>query len=229
MKQDESSHILLFEQIPKTLTTDGTINDDLILKVKSVKDFYDTFLKKLSGELINKVKVVFSTTKNKKQLNSLSLSSVVKDWCETLDQNVFDQLFGNGTEKCLSLFKKITHNEDAEIKKLVRLATDLRLEDWDDNTILLFEKQLELYKKTAEEFVTKTGSDNDGEAVSTEYQITFLDDEGLSVTKRFEKVETSQRGKLLYNNITADIEAMGAAISEQEKRQILMDILKKMC
>ena len=159
----------------------------------------------------------------------MSLSSVVKDWCETLDQNVFDQLFGNGTEKCLSLFKNITHNEDAEIKKLVRLATDLRLEDWDDDTILFFEKQLKLYKKTAEEFVMKSRTDSESDTVSTQYQITFLDDEGLAVTKRFEKVEISQRGKLLYNNITADIEAMGAAISEQEKRQILMDILKKLC
>lgn len=229
LKQDESSHVLLFEQIPKTLTTDGLINNDLIQKVKCTKEFYDAFLMKLSGELVNKVKVVFSTTKNKKQLSSLSLSSVVKDWCEMLDQNVFDQLFGNGTEKCLSLFKNITHNEDAEIKKLVRLATDLRLEDWDDDTILLFEKQLELYKKTAEEFVMKSGSDGESNTVSTQYQINFLDDEGLSVTKRFEKVEISQRGKLLYNNITADIEAMGAAISEQEKRQILMVILKKMC
>ena len=138
-------------------------------------------------------------------------------------------MFGDGTEKCLSLFKNITHNEEAEIKKLVRLATDLRLEDWDDNTILLFEKQLKLYKKTAEKFVMKSGSDNESEAVSTQYQITFLDDEGVVTTKRFEKVATSQRGKLLYNNITADIESMGTAISEQEKRQILMDILKKMC
>ncbi len=229
LKQGESSHVLLFEQIPKALNSDGTINDDLIRKVKSVKEFYDTLLKKLSCELVNKVKVVFSTTKNKKQLTSLSLSSVVKDWCESLNQNAFEQLFGNGTEKCLSLFKNITHNEEAEVKKLVRLATDLRLEDWDDNTILLFDKQLKLYKKTAEEFVMKSGSDNERETVSTQYQITFLDDEGLAVTKRFEKVATSQRGELLYNNITADLEAMGAAISEQEKRQILMDILKKMC
>ena len=229
LKQDESSHVLLFEQIPKTLTTDGKINNDLIRRVKSVKEFYDTFLKKLTCELVNKVKVIFSTTKNKTQLSSLSLSSVVKDWCETLDQNAFDQLFGDGTEKCLSLFKNITHNEEAEIKKLVRLATDLRLEDWDDNTVLLFEKQLKIYKKTAEEFVMKAGAVNESEAASAQYQITFLDDEGVVTTKRFEKVATSQRGKLLYNNITADIESMGTAISEQEKRQILMDILKKMC
>ena len=229
LKQVDSGYVLLFEQIPKTLTPDGTINEDLFREVKKIKNFYDVCIKNLCYELIKKVKVIFSITKNKEQLNNLSLSSVIKDWCETLDINVFDQLFGNGTERCLTLFKNITHDEEAEIKKLVRLATDLRLEDWDDNTIIRFEEQLKIYKKTAEDFVIKNGSTNDGEADSTQYQITFLDDQGTTVTKRFEKVVTSQRGKLLYNNITADIEAMGAAISDQEKRQILMDILKKMC
>ena len=46
---------------------------------------------------------------------------------------------------------------------------------------------------------------------------------------RFDRIECSKRGKLLFNAITADIESMGHAISEQEKRQILVDILKKLC
>ena len=47
--------------------------------------------------------------------------------------------------------------------------------------------------------------------------------------ERFDRVETSKRGKLLYNSILSEIDSMGYSISEQEKRQILMDILKKMC
>ena len=56
-----------------------------------------------------------------------------------------------------------------------------------------------------------------------------MDDAGNAVTKRFEKVEQSKRGKLLMNALLADIDSMGHAISEQEKRQILMEVLKKMC
>ena len=56
-----------------------------------------------------------------------------------------------------------------------------------------------------------------------------FDDAGNAVTKRFDKVEQSKRGKLLMNALLADIDSMGHAISEQEKRQILMEVLKKMC
>ena len=59
--------------------------------------------------------------------------------------------------------------------------------------------------------------------------VTICDEQGNAVVKRFERVETTPRGKLLYNTITGDLDAMGAAISEQEKRQILMEILKTLC
>ena len=47
--------------------------------------------------------------------------------------------------------------------------------------------------------------------------------------ERFDKVETSKRGKLLYNAIESAITGMGQAISEQEKRQVLMDVLRELC
>ena len=65
--------------------------------------------------------------------------------------------------------------------------------------------------------------------VKSTYEIRFRSDDGSSEVKRFDRVETSKRGKLLYNSILSEIDSMGYSISEQEKRQILMDILKKMC
>ena len=44
-----------------------------------------------------------------------------------------------------------------------------------------------------------------------------------------EKKEYSGRAKLLYNDITAAIEEMGQSISENEKRQILIEILERLC
>lgn len=61
------------------------------------------------------------------------------------------------------------------------------------------------------------------------YQLTYEDEAGCTVTKRFDKVETSKRGKLLYNAIESAISGMGQAVSEQEKRQILMDVLRELC
>lgn len=56
-----------------------------------------------------------------------------------------------------------------------------------------------------------------------------MEADGSAITKSFERVEYSNRGKLLFNQITQSLDSMGHALSEQEKRQILMEILKKLC
>lgn len=86
---------------------------------------------------------------------------------------------------------------------------------------------LETYKKTAEEF--QSGEVECEDSTASAYEIRFRSDDGSSEVKRFDRVETSKRGQLLYNSILSEIDSMGYSISEQEKRQILMDILKGMC
>ena len=51
----------------------------------------------------------------------------------------------------------------------------------------------------------------------------------MAVTKRFDRVEGTGKGKLLHNQVTAALDSMGRSISDQEKRQILMEILRKLC
>ena len=111
--------------------------------------------------------------------------------------------------------------------RLAKLVTDLRIEDWDEKTLDVFTDRLREYKATAEEFSGDSIADI-GEC-SNAYSLSFIDDNGNAVTKRFDKVEQSKRGKLLMNSLIADIESMGHSISEQEKRQILMEVLKKLC
>ena len=83
------------------------------------------------------------------------------------------------------------------------------------------------FMKTAKDFHCSVVAETINDTSS--YQVTFADEEGTSTTRRFDKVEVSARGKLLFNQITASLEAMGHSISEQEKRQILMEVLKKLC
>ena len=144
--------------------------------------------------------------------------------------STFDQLFEDGTERCLSLFKNITNDEDLFITKVAKMATDLRVEDWDESVLHMFEKNMEQYRNTAENF--RTDKFNETESISKnveDYELIFKDENGTAVKKRFAKVEESKKGKLLYNSIKFQLESMGQAISEQEKRQILMEVLKEMC
>ena len=57
----------------------------------------------------------------------------------------------------------------------------------------------------------------------------IINDNGECITKRLDSVERTQRGNLLYNLLTDGIASMGNSISEQEKRQIVMDLLKDLC
>ena len=67
------------------------------------------------------------------------------------------------------------------------------------------------------------------EVAADAYQVTFIGENGETVTKRFSRITYSKRSKLLYNMVTDALDSMGQSISEQEKRQILMDILKELC
>ena len=225
LKQNVGGHELLFEKLPNAFGYRSTFNSGLWENISAAKLYYDNALHATRMSLILRVKDLFSL--NKKTLEKSSLSSIIKDWCETIDEKAFEQLFNDGTEKCLGLFKTISNDEEVFISRLAKIVTDLRIDDWSENTTEEFMQKLKEHKKTAEQFTSCVAEENKG--VTNLYQLTFTDESGESITKRFEKVEESKRGKLLHNAITADLESMGHSISEQEKRQILMEILKKVC
>ena len=196
--------------------------------VGAVKKFYDDYLKSVKKNLVKETKDTFALPRMKDNVNKMSLSSVIRDWCESLDQTVFEQLFTDGTEKCLGLFKSITNDDDLTVTRLAKLATDLRIEDWDEKVADLYLESIYRYKKTAEAHHSEEREASEAKNTST-YQITFLDENGVAVTKRFDRVEGTGKGKLLHNQVTAALESMGRAISDHEKRQILMEILKDLC
>lgn len=227
LKQNISGNELLFDKLPKLY---GLVDfrETLADNIRAVKEFYDNYLPAIKKTLCKEVKEIYVLPKDKVKMNKMSLSSVIKDWCESLDPTVFEQLFTDGTEKCLGLFKSITNDDDLTISRLAKLATDLRIEDWDEKVSELFFKNIKGYKETAEAHRSETKDVVDSQNTST-YQITFLDDNGIAVTKRFNRVEETEKGKLLNNQVKAALDSMGRSISDQEKRQILVEILKTFC
>lgn len=227
LKQNVGSHELLFRKMPEIFGYAEQFNAGLSENIAAAKNYYDEALHELKLALIQQVKEIFVLSKNEYTLEQASLYSVITDWCDSQDIKVFDQLFPDGTEKCLGLFKTITHDEETFIARLAKAVTDLRLEDWDTVTISSFAERLKRYKKTAEEYHSEQQAEV--ATITNSYQITFTDEAGAAITKRFDRVEYSKRGRLLLNAVTAEIDAMGHSISEQEKRQVLMEVLKKLC
>lgn len=229
LKQNIGSQELLFDVLPVIFEKNLT-DSTLITAIEQVKNYFENLITNLNIYLQNEVKITLSNSDDKELLLKTSLTTVVHDWLKTLPNQIFEQIFPDGTNKFLALCLSITNNTQEFIEKFAKLATGLRLEDWNDKTVLEFVTNTKNYKDTAMAFVPKenqTSALDDTE--SSSYQLQFISEEGKTVVKRFDKVEIGVRGKLLYNRITDAIEAMGLAISEQEKRQVLMNVLKEHC
>lgn len=61
------------------------------------------------------------------------------------------------------------------------------------------------------------------------YRLVFSDANGNESVKTFSKAEYSPKAKLLLNDITTALDEMGQSITEQEKRQVLLEALEKLC
>lgn len=226
LRQNTSSSDLLFKRLPEAVDCHGDYAD-AATDVIDAKGIFDGLLAELKQDLIEKTKDAFLPENDKAAGKKITLTDAVKEWCERLDPKSFEQLFSDGTDRFLQHLRTMTNDEDLFISRLAKLATGLRLEDWDGKTIDQYLAALIRYMKTAKDFHSSIVAETINDTSS--YQVTFADDGGASTTRRFEKVEVSARGKLLFNQITASLEAMGHSISEQEKRQILMEVLKKLC
>ena len=226
LKNNVGGHELLFNKLPMAFDYTNQFSIGLAENITAAKKYYDNCITQLKQDLIQTVKEIFSTSQSSNSLKAASLTSVIKDWCESLNERVFEQLFTDGTEKCLNLFKTATNDEEALVARLAKAATDLRLEDWDGSTYERFVTNVKKYKATAE---ACQSVDATQEVAADAYQVTFVGENGQAVTKRFSRIDYSKRGKLLYNQVTDALDSMGQSISEQEKRQIIMDILQELC
>ena len=227
LRQNIGASDLLFKKLPDLFGYKGEFTSDVAEDIINAKNSIDSLLEELRAYLVAETKRLFSPNGEDENTSMTSLSSIVFDWCEALDPKIYEQLFPDGTDRFLQLLRNDGSDEFQLISKLAKLTTGLRLEDWDDRTLPVFSDTIARFILTAKTFHSSVAAESISD--TSNYQITFADEDGQSTTRRFERVEVSTRGKLLYNQISAALEAMGHSISEQEKRQIIMEILKKLC
>ena len=217
---------LLFTRIPKCFGTEEA-SSDLVAKIRNAKLFFDQAKTKLEDALIQDVKLVFSEASS----SAASLSSVIADWYENLSSAVKSKLYPNGAERLFSVIDKATNDEHLLVEGLARVLTGLRIEDWNDNSIRIFKRQLTDFKSVIDDENARAADESDHtlDDVPTQYSVVFIDDNGNAVQRTFERVERSKRSNSLYNRINNAIRETGQSVSPQEKRQILMEILEKLC
>ena len=200
-----------------------TIN--IVDNIKGSKSTFDCAKTGLIKHLINDVKDVFRFGDK----NSATLTSIVKDFTEKLKPATKNYLFPNGEHRVLQLMSTIGNDEKTFIERLGKAVTDLRIDDWTIDTTKAFASELEQIKKVILEYDVHALQAQKQSVASSGYKVSFIGKNGKEIVRSFDKTTYSNRGRLLYNEIATALEEMGQSISEQEKRQILMEFIEKMC
>ena len=172
-----------------------------------------------------------------------NLSKTLERWTESLNPKVFEKVFANGAERFLNMCKSKSLSEKYLQSQMAFVATGLRFEDWKDTTIEAALKNIKSFKEAVEKenenlehpsFGENPNANQNAPAVPSissgnMYEIHFVAKDGSAATRRFEKTEISSKANILSNSIKNTISGMGLSITESEKRQVLIDLLIKMC
>ncbi len=198
---------------------------DIIKDIQAAKTFLDNIINEQIRTLEIEIRSIFeSGIKNDKA----TTTSVIKDWCDTLNKDVFSHVFSGNENTLLNICKGITADSFKFVEYLAKESIGLRIEDWNDDTILSFTSTIRAFKISVEAYNNNiTGTGNKAKKVAS-YKIGFITDEGVETFKTFDKAIYSAKAQLMLNDAEALLDEYGEALSPSEKRQVLMDTLSKL-
>lgn len=217
---NDNSRELLMEQIPKAFKQKD-ISIVIADSIESAKKEFESAKYRLTSKVIAITTEVFNGKKK------ASLTSILKDWFEGLKTSTIQNQFVGNENSIISLISTVTNDEATFIERLAKAIVGLRMDDWNSDSVAIFETRLKDFKKTVDDFNISGNRHTKGRNGS--YKFVFYDSDGNEITRFIDKAQFSGRAKLLYNDITSAVEEMGESITDQEKRQVLIEILQKLC
>lgn len=221
LKQPGSnSREYLIEQLPNIFKQKKAVLA-IADSIAAAKDVFESGKKRITKKLIDITKKIFDGDEN------ASLKSVLSDWYDNLKTTTIQHQFANNENVILSLISSVTNDEDMFISRLAKAVVGLRIDDWNKECVAEFEAELNQIKHSVDSYNSEK-HDSD-KSQGNFCKLTFVTEGGEEITRVFEHIQYSNIAKLLYNDISGAIEEIGQAISEQEKRQVLIEILEKMC
>lgn len=213
----------LFVRLPKIFGC-LELGEELLKRIEDSKNTLNCAKRCLVDVLTHGVFQLFSGHQSPKA----TFRSVMMDWYEGLSNRIKNHVFISGEERILTLIRDMTNDHSRFIESLARNLTGLRVDDWEDDTIEFFWEALKRFKDSVEQ-QNKTKELNKRGLNGGFYRLSLVDKNGNEVIRTFDKTQYSERAKLFYNEVTNNIEEYGEAISKPELRQVLLDIVEKLC
>ena len=150
----------------------------------------------------------------------------MKDWLEILKEDTKNHLYNNSNETIFTYIQNETTDEISLFEKIAKHIVGLRIIDWEDQSISYFVNSLTKFKEEVDEVNSKESSITS--SANGSYKIIYVDENGKEEVKTLTKVEKSRQANLLNNDITSLLEDFGSAVTTNEKRQVLLEILQNL-
>lgn len=205
----------IFKDLLKYLDTKDF--DECINKLKEIKSYLDNHDSNVRRYLIN-----ITNNMIDKDYEG-SLSGNLSKWIMSLSEYQKSHLYDSQTNNFLKEIQKSNNNEIELISKLAYIFTNLSIEDWNDNTINTYLQGVKSSKEVIESYEVAV----DDEKSEGLIKIIFESSDTNNVEKTFNKTEISPLGSTLFNAIEEIVDEYGDSVDDNEKRNILMDILSK--
>src|SRR5574344_2358883 len=196
-------------------------------EVKKAKNYFDSLKNQLETILVSETQKILVSSSEK----NISLKATVCIFLQKLSSEAKTRVFDNGAQKLIPIFENVTNDDMSTLENIVTVVTGLSIDDWTDETVIVYSERLRELLTTLRSFVPNKHTSTDKKLLTNqkEYVIQFVGDNGKKYEKIFEQVECSKRAEILNHELGRTIEEMGQSVTEREKRQVLINLLEKLC
>lgn len=180
----------------------------------------DSYIDNVVDVMASELKMLLSPGSSRRE----TLCSSISTWLDSLSPQTRRHVFSGPGNRIMSALENFTPDTATSVMRLGKATVSLRIEDWDDDLYEDFFSEIRDFIGEVEVFESERN-----DSATLPQSIVFVSSDGIEEKLSFDNVDCSPRASLLKNQIVSSIDEMGQSITEDEKRQVLFDVLKEMC
>lgn len=205
----------LFEKIPEI--TGKTDFAEVTKVLATVKQELDGALPRLQKQVADYIREIYGVQEE------TSLKASLVDWYQQWGTKVKNRIFHTSAMNFLGYVEQLSTNDEQEIvSQIAKKILDIYIEDWKDETLEDFQKELREIKEKVEKAGQSSGEE--GEKV-----IILRDGTGKEIQKSFDtEVEEDSTSNYLKNMIDEALEEFGSTLETNQKVAVLVNALKEL-
>lgn len=204
----------LFERIPMLLEKEDL--KEAAKELSHIKKCMDQAFGALQKVTIARVKELYGGKPNE------SLKGCLLSWDQKQAGTGTERILSSSANELLGYLNHLKTNDEQEILFwLSQIVLDMYMEDWNDETPKLFEKELERIRKEAEP--TADSTDKKGQKI-----IILRDADGQDLTRSYNADLSDSTSGFLKNMIDEAMEDFGDTLETSQKVAVLVEVLQEL-